>query len=389
LQDFQFLHSGMQKEGLEVHAAAPIVIVEDDLVFNKTLKRWLEKKFAIEVLSFTSPNECLEAMTDFGSRPFCLLTDISFSEGSVDGLALIDMLRASNHIFVSLVMTGFASIETAIAATKKGVFHYLTKPFELDALDDLIRRAFLELGVSLEAPSKAEEEKVAAGRVFLKRFKVEMPTASDIVYGMVGRSTKMKEIFAKIEKVAQTDSTVLINGASGTGKELVARAIHNLSTRVTRKMVAVNCGAIPADLLESELFGHVKGAFTGAISTRKGRFETAHKGTVFLDEIGDMPLLLQVKLLRVLQTREIEPVGSNETLDVDVRIITATHRDLEKLVSEGKFREDLFYRLNVIPVRVPELRERREDIPLLIGYFLNKFVSADGRNALTFDDFLF
>jgi DNA-binding NtrC family response regulator len=203
---------------------------------------------------------------------------------------------------------------------------------------------------------------------------------------MVGRSKQMKQVFERIKKVASSDSTIFISGPSGTGKELVANALHNLSNRKAHNMVSVNCGAIPSELLESELFGHEKGAFTGAISSRKGRFEMAHRGSIFLDEIGDMPLLLQVKILRVLQNRVIERVGSNDTTEIDVRIITATHRNLEEAVSEGNFREDLYYRLNVIPIKIPALKERREDIPLIISYFLSKFVSADLRNNIEFDD---
>ena len=202
---------------------------------------------------------------------------------------------------------------------------------------------------------------------------------------MVGRSEKMRRVFERIKKVAHSNSTVLIQGASGTGKELIAKAIHKLSDRTKETIVSVNCGAIPNELLESELFGHLKGAFTGAIADRKGRFELANKGTIFLDEIGDMPFLLQVKLLRVLQGREIEKVGDTKTTPVDVRIITATHRNLEEAVLQGDFREDLFYRLNVIPVVLPALNERKEDIPLLISYFLSRFVSGDGRNGLEFD----
>jgi DNA-binding NtrC family response regulator len=211
-----------------------------------------------------------------------------------------------------------------------------------------------------------------------------VPTTVDYFSGILGRSKAMKTVFERIEKVAKTDSTILITGPSGTGKELVASAIHKLSSRSQKNRVSVNCGAIPSELLESELFGHTRGAFTGAISNRKGRFELAQDGTVFLDEIGDMPGILQVKLLRVLQERVIEPVGQSETLPINVRVIAATHRDLEKAVQEGKFREDLFYRLNVIPIRMPALKDRREDIPLLISHFLNRFVSADRSNEITF-----
>jgi DNA-binding NtrC family response regulator len=319
--------------------------------------------------------------------PFCLITDISLEQGS-DGLLLIDILKDKGFEFVSIVMTGFASIETAIAATKKGVFHYLTKPFELENLKKLVIQALqTKLATILPREILSEGEGVfteSAKLRSLSKLKIDRPNVEDQFQGMIGRSKAMKEVFERIEKVAKTDSTILIMGPSGTGKELVASAIHKLSARSTNNRISVNCGAIPGELLESELFGHIKGAFTGAISNRKGRFELAQNGTIFLDEIGDMPQLLQVKLLRVLQERVIEAVGSSETLPIDVRVIAATHRDLEKAVGEGKFREDLFYRLNVIPIKMPALKERREDIPLLISHFLDRFVSADRSNEISF-----
>jgi DNA-binding NtrC family response regulator len=374
-----------------------IYLVEDDKVLGRTIKRFLEKRTGLEVNYYTSPAECLaeldKKIKSEGEEqtPFCLVTDISFEEGGADGLLLLDFLKERGHLFVPIVMTGFASIETAITATKKGVFHYLTKPFELEVLSDLVIKAITKkLGFSEGILAGGTIRKNAIDNVsrpfFTNKFKLEAPSEADIFYGMIGRSPQMKKVFERIEKVAASDSTVLVNGPSGTGKELVAKAIHRISNRRGHELVSVNCGAIPGELLESELFGHVKGAFTGAISDRKGRFEIAHKGTIFLDEIGDMPLLLQVKLLRVLQNREIERVGGSVTTPVDVRIITATHRDLEKSVKENSFREDLFYRLNVIPIKIPSLSERREDIPLLISYFLSRFASADGRNAITFDD---
>lgn len=198
---------------------------------------------------------------------------------------------------------------------------------------------------------------------------------------LVGESQSVKNILATIEKVAQTDSTVLITGESGTGKELVARAIHENSPRAQKPIVVVNCGAIPQELLEAELFGHIKGAFTGASNNRLGRFEMANNGTLFLDEVGELPLHLQVKLLRVLQTKQFEAVGSNRTVDVDVRIIAATNRDLESMVAKKEFREDLYYRLNVIPVKVPALRERKSDIPILINHFITQFNKATGHNV--------
>ncbi len=215
-------------------------------------------------------------------------------------------------------------------------------------------------------------------------FELPQVEESDFFHRMIGRSNKMKKMFEKIKKIASSESTVLITGKSGTGKELVAKAIHELSSRKNYRFISINCGAIPADLLESELFGHEKGAFTGAFMERKGRFELAHNGTIFLDEIGDMPFALQVKLLRVLQNRTIERVGGEAEKSVNVRIIAATNKYLENLVFQGLFREDLFYRLNVIPIAVPCLAERKEDIPLLVSYFLEKFSKREGYKEIYF-----
>ncbi len=409
MNEFQYLHTSFdQNYGLGNATATTklpdIYLVEDDRVLGTTIKKYLEKKLSLNVHFFLTPTECLleldkkiKSETVVNQTPFCLITDISFEVGGSDGLLLIDLLKERGHQFVSIVMTGFASIETAINATKKGVFHYLTKPFELEILTELVTRAFIKklnvpesafnaMEAQINKPTVVLNNSASTTHLFQSKFKIESPGADDIFCGMVGRSKQMKQVFERIKKVAASDSTVFISGPSGTGKELVANALHNLSTRKSHNMVSVNCGAIPSELLESELFGHEKGAFTGAISSRKGRFEMAHRGSIFLDEIGDMPLLLQVKILRVLQNRVIERVGSTETTDIDVRIITATHRNLEEAVSEGNFREDLYYRLNVIPIKIPALKERREDIPLMISYFLSKFVSADLRNNVEFDD---
>ncbi len=367
-----------------VNEIPEIFLVEDDKLLSKSIHLFLSKKMGLELKCFEGPNELLEYLDNYGdrSKQFCLITDISFENSTNDGLYLLDLLKERKFNFTSIAMTGFASIETAIAATKKGVFHYLTKPFELSILKDLLVRVMsqkMNVNPNLFNPSSNVKKTVT-------KVKLESPNEDDIFCGMIGRSKAMKRIFERIKKVASSDSTVLIGGPSGTGKELVSRAIHELSIRNSETLVSVNCGAIPGDLLESELFGHEKGAFTGAISQRLGRFEVADQGTIFLDEIGDMPLLLQVKLLRVLQNREIERVGSTNAIPINVRIVTATHRDLEKSVADGNFREDLFYRLNVIPIKIPALKERREDIPLLITYFLSRFVSADGRNAINFND---
>lgn len=406
LKDFNFLQSSFLHDDSHRPSSGrpPLIVVEDDALLGASIKKFLAHQWP-QVVLFSSPNQCLEYLANQSvMAQFILVTDIIFDQGSMDGLSLIDLLKEQGLTFVSIAITGFASIETAINATKKGVFKYLTKPFELQVLADLIGQAWqssggdpallaphgsenissdplgnAEGGDNVSSPDAAEKSAIITAPLHL-----EDPRPEDMFLGIIGRSKKMQRVFERIKKVAATNSTVLISGDSGTGKELVAQAIHKLSNRANAAMVSVNCGAIPNELLESELFGHVKGAFTGAISNRKGRFELASGGTIFLDEIGDMPLMLQVKLLRVLQSKKIEPVGADTSIDVDLRIITATHRDLEKAVALGNFREDLFYRLNVIPIKIPSLAERREDIPLLIAHFLKRFASADGRNRITF-----
>lgn len=389
LKDIEHLHAHFDADT----RTPDLVIVEDDELLGTALKQYLEKTLDVFVLFFNGPASFLdwiEENEDFATRPFCLVTDISFKDDSdPDGLYLIDILKEKKFTFVSIVMTGFASIESAINATKKGVYHYLTKPFSLEILSELVLKVYKEkFSTQLKpelSPARGMKTVSPESDFPINNFKIVKPTDEDQFFGIIGRSRAMKKVFEKIKKVSQSSSTILIKGPSGTGKELVAQAIHRHSQLTEGPFISVNCGAIPADLLESELFGHEKGAFTGAMSSRKGRFEMAHQGSLFLDEIGDMPLLLQVKLLRVLQSRSIERVGGNQSIPVKVRIITATHRDLDQQVLEGNFREDLFYRLNVIPITLPPLSQRREDIPLLIGHFLSKFVSADGRNGLEFD----
>lgn len=384
MDDLNFLQSSYLQD-LSGSNLPEIIIVEDDKLFGMSLKKFLEKKLKLKVHYYNLPSACIDNFLHLNKKKFCLLTDITFDSGTFDGLWLVDYCREKSLDFFSIVMTGHASIETAITATKKGVYHYLTKPFDLDGLLDLLCRGHWEI---FKIPSSEFLSEQTVTSPFLERntYKIEAAKEDDYFCSMIGRSKVMKKVFSRIEKVAQSDSTVLITGPSGTGKELVAKAIHQLSKRKDKNMVCVNCGAIPSELLESELFGHIRGSFTGAISTRKGRFEAANQGTIFLDEIGDMPLLLQVKILRVIQNKQVEMIGGNEVKDVDVRIITATHNDLEQMVESGGFREDLFYRLNVIPIKLPSLKERREDIPLLINYFLTKFVSADGSNGIEFSD---
>ncbi len=382
MDDFNFLQNQLTESKSEIENKLEIVIVEDDKVLGLSIKKYFEKKFQFKTALFANINDTVTHLSTFApDKPFILITDISL-EGGSDGLLLLDILKDKPLNFASIAITGFASIETAISATKKGVYQYLTKPFELTVLSDVVVKAIKdkfgykiqETQPHLQKPSLASE------------FRLEYPKEEDMFAGMIGRSAKMKAVFETIKKVAATDSTVLITGPSGTGKELVAKAIHQFSLRKTQRQISINCGAIPADLLESELFGHMKGSFTGAISDRKGRFEMANKSTIFLDEIGDMPQLLQVKLLRVLQSRQVEPVGSSSSIDVNVRILAATHRDLELEVKNGKFREDLFYRLNVIPIKIPSLNSRKEDIPLLVAYFIDKFGSADKSNVITFSE---
>jgi DNA-binding NtrC family response regulator len=282
-----------------------------------------------------------------------LVTDLMMPE--IDGMALLTHFSEKSPETAVIVLTGYGTIETAVEAMRKGAFDYLTKPAKLAEIVLIVRRA-QEL-LALKA------ENVLLRSQLQDRYRFD---------NIVGQSPPMQEMYRMIQRVARTDSTVLIMGESGTGKELIANAIHYNSPRRDRPFVPINCGAIPEELMESELFGHERGAFTGALRERKGRFEVAHSGTVFLDEIGEMSPKLQVKLLRVLQERKFERVGSSRTIEVDVRVIAATNQDLDQAVAAGKFRQDLFYRLNVIPFYVPPLRERDGDVAMLIYYFLQQ-----------------
>jgi DNA-binding NtrC family response regulator len=288
-----------------------------------------------------------------------VLTDLKM--GGMDGLELLSRVRELRPDIAVILITAFGSIDLAIEAMRRGAANFIVKPVKMK-----------ELLVSVE---KAIEEREMRAENRLLRREVE----GRYRFGnIIGKSKAMRDVFALIERVAQGTSNVLILGESGTGKELVAKALHYNGPRKDRPFVAVNCSAIPEGLLESELFGHVKGAFTGAVVSKKGLFVEANGGTIFLDEIGEMSLALQAKLLRVLQDKQVRPVGGNTGIDIDCRIITATNRDLEQAIREGRFREDLFYRLSVIPVRLPSLRERPEDIPILIDHFLDKFAKDLG-----------
>jgi two-component system, NtrC family, response regulator AtoC len=291
-----------------------------------------------------------------------LLTDLKMP--GVDGMTLLDRARADSPETIVILLTAFATVDLAVEAMKRGAYDFLTKPIHLDKLELSLRRA-------LEARTLARENRELRRR--LRETSASTP--------LLGRSAAMQRLGESIQQVAATDAAVLVLGESGTGKELVARAIHEGSGGADRPLVKVSCAALPEGLLESELFGHERGAFTGARDRRKGRFELADGGTLFLDEVGDMSSQTQAKLLRVLQEQEFERVGGTDTIRVDVRLITATNRDLEDLVAEGTFREDLYYRLNVVCIRVPPLRERVEDVPILVAHFLRAFAERWGRAA--------
>ncbi len=274
----------------------------------------------------------------------------------VSGMELLQYAKKNHPEVMVIMITGHASLESAIAAMKEGAFDYITKPIKIDEVRITIQKALEKRNLLLENIQLRQQLK--------GKYRFE---------NLVGTSKAMQEVFSLMEKVVNSDSTVLIQGESGTGKELVAKAIHYNGPRKDKPFVAINCAAIPHELLESELFGHVKGSFTGAVSNKSGKFEQANTGTLLLDEIGSMTLSLQGKILRVLQEREIERVGGAKPMKVDVRIISATNVDLEKAVKDGQFREDLYYRLHVIPIRLPALRERAEDIPLLVAHFIKKY----------------
>ncbi|MFT3718102.1 sigma 54-interacting transcriptional regulator [Pseudorhodoferax sp.] len=329
---------------------AHLLVVDDDA----DMLRLLSMRLTAAGYRVTAVGSAEAALNQLDIEPPQLvLSDVQLP--GRDGLALFDLVRARHPALPVILLTAHGTIPDAVEATARGVFTYLTKPFDGKALLDKIAQA-----LSLSAPAAPVPQ--AGGD---ERWRDEI----------VSRSGRMAEVLAEAKMVAQSDASVLMLGDSGTGKELLARAIHNASARAKKPFVAVNCGAIPEALLESELFGHVRGAFTDAVTNHKGLFQTADGGTLLLDEIGDMPLALQVKLLRVLQERAVRPLGSSQSIPVDVRILSATHRDLESAMAAGQFREDLYYRLNVVTLTLPPLAERREDIPLLAQHFLQRLAS--------------
>jgi len=325
------------------------VLVVDDEENIRHMLRLMLRRAGYEVDTASDGLEALEALR---GQPYdVVLLDLRMPR--MDGLTFLEEVQQTQHGATIIVMSAYGSAETAIQAMKKGAYDYVNKPFESEEVLLTLRKA--EERERLKAENRRLMEEVRKEYSF---------------HSIIARSEIMRTIFRTIEKVADYKTTVLLHGESGTGKELIARALHYNSVRAHKPFVAVNCGAIPANLLESELFGHLRGAFTDATHTKKGLFLEADGGTLFLDEIGELPVSLQVKLLRVLQEEEVRPVGGARPKSVDVRIVAATLHDLGKRVSEGQFREDLYYRLNVLPLRIPPLRERREDIPLLVEHFL-------------------
>jgi DNA-binding NtrC family response regulator len=341
-----------------------ILVIEDKESMLDMLKQTLEAE-GYQVLSAKDGAEGIKKLVD--ERIGLVLTDLKLPKK--DGFEVLKAVKEDNPLLPVIVMTAFGTIETAVKAVKQGAYDFLTKPFDTEHLLVLIKRAL-------------DTSRLAAENILLKEEFADRLGLPKII----GKSGQMQEITSKIQKVAPTNATVLIHGESGTGKELFARAIHYLSLRKDGPFVAINSAAIPRELLESELFGYERGAFTGADARKLGKLELADKGTVFLDEIGDMDLALQAKLLRVLQEQVIERVGGNRPIKIDVRIVAATNKELDKAVAAKLFREDLYYRLNVFPITIPPLRERRDDIAALAQNFLNKYGAEVRKGPLTISE---
>ena len=339
--------------------AAPVrvLVVDDDEITCNLLEEVLSK----EGYAVHKALDGREAIDRGEKHTYdVVLSDIKMID--VDGMEVLRAYRQRSPETIIIMMTAFGSIETAIRAIKEGAYDYVSKPFKLDEIKLTLQRALEQ--------RRLVEENIHYRQELITKYKLE---------NIVGRSPQMLQVYKTIARVAESRSTVLVTGESGTGKELIARAIHFNSPRAARPFVAVDCSSLAETLLESELFGHVRGAFTGAVTTKKGLFEEADRGTCFLDEIGDISLAMQAKLLRVLQEHEIKRVGGTETIKIDVRIVAATNQNLEALVTEKKFREDLFYRLNVVSIHLPSLRERPEDVPLLADHFLRKYASQNNK----------
>src|SRR5829696_5811642 len=338
-----------------------LLLVEDEAPLRQAVAERLEDHGFVVVQAETG-ERAVEALAEFAFD--ILVTDLRLP--GIDGVQVIDAAVERYPDIIAIVITGYGTVRDAVGVIKRGATDFVTKPFQFEELMHALNSAL-------------EQRRLKSENAYLRaqlqeRYRFE---------GIVGRSRAMRDLFQLLETLAPTPSTILVTGETGTGKEVVARAIHHNSPRRAQRFVAINCSAIPETLLEAELFGHVRGAFTGAVGTRQGRVEQAHKGTLFLDEVGTMSPSLQAKLLRVLQEREFERVGDSHTIKIDVRVIAATHSDLVKMVAEGTFREDLFYRLNVLPVQLPPLRDRRDDIPLLVQHFLQRLAAESGRGTMT------
>jgi two-component system, NtrC family, response regulator AtoC len=340
----------LSREGL-------VLVVDDDPGTRKVAKANLGLE-GFEVLVASSGAEAMARLAE--SDPLAVVTDLKMPD--VDGITLMERIHADRRPLPVVLVTAHATVETAVQALRRGAAHYLVKPVRWDELALVLRQAV--------AHERARRD--------LERLKGELERVAGFEE-LVGDSPAMKEVFRVVQQVADADATVLLRGETGTGKELVARALHRRSSRRDRPFVAVNCTAVPRELMESEFFGHEKGAFTGATARRQGRFQQADGGTLFLDEVGDLDHGIQAKLLRVLQEREVTRVGANTAEHVDVRVVAATNRDLEALVQEGQFRDDLYYRLNVIPLRLPPLRERAGDLATLLDHFVRSFATRYGR----------
>ena len=338
-----------------------ILVVDDEHSIRDSLTGILQDE-GFAVMTAADGETALLMLRE--ERPDLVLLDIWMP--GMDGLETLARIREWNSEQLVIMMSGHGTIETAVRATKSGAYDFIEKPLSLEKL-------LVSLQNALKLNRLSEENRVLKAKL-----------AKD--YEMIGSSSGIVELRRQIEIVAPTSGWALITGENGTGKELVARAIHNHSQRKDKPFIEVNCAAIPEELIESELFGHERGAFTGATAQRRGKFDLAHEGTLFLDEIGDMSLKTQAKVLRILQEHKFERVGGSRTIEVDVRVIAATNKDLVRLIADGQFREDLFYRLNVIPFNVPPLRERREDIPLLANHFLKHFCGKEGREIKLLDD---
>jgi len=335
-----------------------VLIVDDEVGTRESLKLILKKDY--DVLLAKDAEEAFLQIKE--QTPDVILLDIILPDQ--DGLRVLEKIKKNDSDSIIIMITATKTVKTAVEAMKLGAFDYITKPFDMDELRLIVSRALSTQALQKEVQYLREEVDRSFG------------------FGdLIGKSKAMREIFSLVRQVADSKSTILVMGESGTGKELVSRAIHFHSNRKTQPFVTINCAAIPETLIESELFGHERGAFTHAIEKKLGRFEIAHQGTLFLDEIGELSLTTQAKILRFLQEREFNRVGGSKTIKVDVRLITATNKDPNQLIKQGRFREDLYYRINVVPIVLPPLRDRREDIPLLLDHFIQKFNSENNKHV--------